>query len=90
MALTSEIGADGALVTASTKSNDVISQVAGISDMDVEVGLEELLQWKLAFRSVDKNNKTIFRLNSNTRRLARDVFKDAPQMDRFKSNSSCV
>ena len=31
MALTSEIGADGALVTASTKSNDVISQVAQMS-----------------------------------------------------------
>lgn len=59
-----------------------IGLVAGLTDEDAELGVNNLLKWQLLYKSVrDEDSTPVFNINANTKRLTRNTFRDDRRLD---------
>ncbi|MYA50760.1 MAG: hypothetical protein F4Y25_08525 [Chloroflexi bacterium] len=57
-----------------------IGKLVGVTDLDAEAGVRNLLKWHLLYRAVrEEDNVPAFSMNGNTRRLTELVFKSDPE-----------
>ena len=64
-----------------------ISNIAGLTDADVEAGLKSLLTWRMVNQAtVDGSPSPAYRMNANTSRLVQQTFRDDNRLKTFSTS----
>ena len=68
-----------------------ISNIAGLTDADVEAGLRELLNWRMVNQAtMDGSPSPAYRMNANTSRLVHQTYRDDNRLKTFSASFSAL
>lgn len=63
-----------------------ISEVAGLTDYDVQSGLDDLSNWRLVNQVVQNSPEPAFSMNANTRRLVQQTYKSNNRLNGYRAS----
>ncbi len=68
-----------------------ISNIAGLTDADVETGLRALLTWRMVNQAtIDGSPSPAYRMNANTSRLVHQTYRDDNRLKTFSTSFSAL
>ena len=68
-----------------------ISNIAGLTDADVEAGLKALLTWRMVNQAtIDGSTSPAYRMNANTSRLVNQTYRDDNRLKTFSASFSAL
>ena len=68
-----------------------ISNIAGLTDADVESGLQSLLTWRMVNQAtIDGSPSPAYRMNANTSRLVHQTYRDDNRLKTFSASFSAL
>ena len=68
-----------------------ISNIAGLTDADVEAGLQSLLTWRMVNQAtIDGSPSPAYRMNANTSRLVHQTYRDDNRLKTFSASFSAL